>query len=329
MNQLLDYMCKKLCRNGEITPHSLSWNVIPKINALFRVGDNEAKQKFFSALIGDSSIEEGLAVANKAHRIQTKVVKEIVELIEPELDHTHNVLVAYIDKEYKNYSGLIANKLLSAYHKPTLVLREYIKIEKDTETGIETKLEYYSGSVRSPIPIAPIINDTKLANCQGHDEACGIFLKKENIDLLVEWFDNTSLESDPEIPVTAIIESNKLSPSICKACIDNSMLWGKNISAPTFYMKGTIDSKDVNYYRKQNTTIKFNMNGMDFLKFRASEEDERVFGKLGVHDVEIIFTPSLNEWNGNITVQGLIESYEISKHEHNKIEPQEDWEDLF
>ena len=74
--------------------------------------------------------------------------KEIYDKIAPNLDDSHKVLIGYSDKENKNFTGLIANKILGNYGKPCLILREY-----NDET--------WAGSLRSPIDIADRINSSK------------------------------------------------------------------------------------------------------------------------------------------------------------------------
>ena len=80
------------------------------------------------------------------------------------LEKYDNLIIVFAFNEETVYNGLIANKIAGENHKTTLVIRE--------------TQDKYMGSLRSPIDIANKINDTGLALCQGHLQACGIELEK-------------------------------------------------------------------------------------------------------------------------------------------------------
>ena len=302
INPMINTMLTKLCRNHEVNPHTISWGCVPPINALCRGDNQEDKITFFKALVGLEKPEEGLKVARRAHRNQVTQVKAIMEEIEPTLDTTHKVIVGYTKAEYKNYTGLVANKIMAIYGKPVILLRDM-----NSTT--------YSGSLRSIIPLASRINESKLAQCQGHEEACGILVKKSNLNKLLKWFDNLNLSTNPEIPVTAILMLHEIDTDLCNICLDNKMLWGHGLEEPTFYTKIYIDPSKIQFFKKATTTIKFTVDSVDFIKFSASKEDvenfERIVNCNNSVTIELIVTLSMNEWNGNFTKQCLIEKYEI------------------
>ena len=311
-NPLLELMFHELAKDST-TPKDVAWSVSPKINAIFRAGNQESKEIFFKALIGQGDIEAGLDVAKKAHGLQTRTVKKIVDELEPTLDVSHNVIITYIDIENRNYSGLIANKIAGKYHKPTLVLRE-----RNEAT--------WSGSVRSPVKVASLINETKLAKCQGHEEAFGIMIKKAKVDELISWFDTQKL--DDSVPITAVLTPKQATVRLARQCASNSHLWGHGLDAPVFYITGSFHGSDVNIYQKKTNTIKFNIEGIDFLKFRATDEEVELFSQNKLMDIEMIVSLSINEWRGKVSVQGLIENYEIALHKSRMI-GSESWENLF
>ena len=47
MNEFLTYMQQKWGRGEEYTPHNISWNLSPKINAVQRSDNMEAKKQLF------------------------------------------------------------------------------------------------------------------------------------------------------------------------------------------------------------------------------------------------------------------------------------------
>ena len=88
-------------------------------------------------------------------------------------------------------------------------------------------------------------------------------------------------------------------------------LWGKDIDEPYLCIENLKVSEDmVTVYQKKDNTLKISLpNGIDLMKFKASEEEcyklqNQGFGYL---ELNIIGRANRNEWMGNITPQIFIE----------------------
>lgn len=311
---MLELMFNKFNRKGN-NPIGVSWGTAPPINSLCRGDDQRAKMDFFMALVGNGDMNEGVAVARKAHNEQSKIVKTIYEEIEPDLDQNHKVVIGYTTEEYKGYTGLIANKITGNFGKPALVLRE---LNSTT----------WSGSLRSPVDIADKINESKLAKCQGHLSAAGIFLKKSNLNRLIKWFDALPLDTNPERQVTAILKPNQVTLPLCHACSDDMVLWGSSdgnkIVQPKFYLEFETSSSDVQVFVKKTTTVKITKGDVSFLKFQCDDEMVSLLQQERCK-VAMIVTLSVNEWDGVESPQGTVENWEVEKIKEDGF----NWEDLF
>lgn len=311
---MLELMFAKFNRKGN-NPIGVSWGTAPPINSLCRGDDQQAKMDFFMALIGKGDMNEGISIARTAHNEQTKIVKTIYQEIEPDLDQSHKVVIGYVDDEYKGYSGLIANKITGNFGKPSLVLRE---LNSTT----------WSGSLRSPVDIADKINESKLAKCQGHLAACGIFLKKSNLNRLIKWFDALPLDTDPERQVTAILKPSQVTLPLCHACSDDMVLWGSSegnkIVQPKFYLEFETSPSDVQVFVKKTTTVKITKGDVSFLKFQCDDETAQLLQNERCK-VAMIVTLSVNVWNGVESPQAIIDTWEVEKIEEDGF----NWEDLF
>lgn len=320
-NPMVATMFEKFNRRGN-NPIGVAWGIGPAVNAVIRSSDQDAKWALFNGFINSENIDDGISAARKAHNAQTKIVKELYEKIEPTLDNSHKVLVGYSDDENKSFSGLIANKILGNFGKPCLILRE---MNATTLTG----------SLRSPVDIADKINASCLAKCQGHASACGIFVKKSNLNKLLDWFDKQDLSQKPVKTVTAEINPNNIDISLCKACQDNMMLWsgsdGGKIPQPKFYVKLDITPDDVTVFAKKTNAVKVVKDGVSFIKFSVPQSivDDL---KNGDNILEMIVSLEVNEWNGNFTPQANIEEWEIIPKEKKEefIDNSEfDWDEVF
>ena len=311
-NPALQIMADSMNRKG-LTPEGFSWGTVPPINAICRSQNQESKELFFDALVGKGNIEDAKKTAAKAHREQNDKIKKMVEEIRPTLDLSHKVIIGYTNADNKEYIGLAANKFRGEYNKPCIILRP-----KDTTS--------YSGSLRSPIPIADKINATKLGYCQGHLAACGIIVKKSNLKKLIAWFDNNEeLEVEPEIQVTASISPKAINLNICRDIENNKDMFGEGLPEPTFYINKNITEKDIQFFRKKTTTLKIIIDGVDFIKFGIKPEEEKELTKYSAFNISIIATLGTNTYENMTSPQAMISSFEVTPIENND----DSWEDLF
>lgn len=296
-NPMLELMANKLNRKG-INPEGFSWGTIPPINALCRSNMQDEKIQFFEALAGYGDIEEGLKVTRKAHREQTATVKAMVEEIEPNLDMEHKFIIGFTDASNKEYIGLVANKFCGKYNKPTILLREV-----DPTT--------WSGSLRSPFPLADEINSSGLAKCQGHSMACGILIKKSNLNRFIKWIDNLSIDTHPATPVTAFISPKQINLQLCKAVVQNKILWGKGLDIPTFHIKAKANQSNIQIFEKKTTTIKITIDDVTFIKFQATEDEVKQLAQWDEFEIEAIVKLDVNVWNDVESAQAMIEEWDI------------------
>ena len=313
MNEFLTYMVKKLGRGGLPTPTNIAWNITPKVNAVFRNGSKKDKNTLFNGFIGEVLPDEALKVATRCHRRQTEEVKAIfAECDERCIEHKNSV-VAFIDNQYKEYTGLIASKFMNKYNKAAFVLR------KPDPTSI-------SGSFRSPVDILDLINGSVCASARGHGQAAGFMCKASNLERFFDWFDNQDLsELSGKTPVTAILTPKQITNKLCKTCEDYKDIWGHGVPEPTFYINAEIDETNVQVFEKRTTTVKITVNGVDFLLFMATPEQVDKLTQKGKKSLSLIVTLSTNEWNGVVKPQGKIKQFEVGKVE----DKDESWEDDF
>lgn len=311
--ELCNPFIKKLCEKfiwKELNPYDIAWGPIPKINAVYRSSDMDAKQKFFACVVGELDAEIGLEIAKDLHNYQKQVVKQISKELEPNLDMTHKSIVGFVDPQYKNYSGLIANTFCSRYNKPTFILRK-------ADDGI------YSGSIRSPIPIAEQINATNIANCRGHEEACGCEIAQENINNLIEFVDTLSLSVEPNIPVTAIVKPSEITVELCKICEENKQLWGASLAngivKPTFYTQIQVKPTDMKICGRFHNSILIDVNGVNFWLFKLKQTAIDELMTNGEILLNCIVSLETNEWDRQISPKAIVQQYEIQKIEKNVV----------
>ena len=317
-NDMIKAMLPLANRYG-VNPTGYSWAMIPLINAICRQEKIDDKRRLFDAMSGHGDIDEAIKMCKSAHRLQADEVKQIMEEVEPTLDLNHKVVIGYAKPQDANLIGLVANKFMSKYHKPIILLRPM-----NTTT--------WSGSFRSPVPLNEIINNSGYGRALGHDFAAGVYVKKADLPKLIDYLDTIDFPDEPEINVTACLDASDVNVKMCQMCEDNKELYGTGVPEPTFFFQGIIYPENVQMFKKRTTTIKVTLDGMDFLMFMANQDQIDDFTFNGPKLVNIVATLSTNTWNNVTTKQGKIKNYSLDKvKELDNVADamNESWEDDF
>ena len=315
-NPFIIELFNTVCKYRGVCPEAIGWDIGPLANALARMNEPEYKTFFFECLIGEQDdYEDAVKEMKKIKRKQDTLVKEITNKIESNLNLEHKTIIGFTEPENKEIIGLIANKFTGKYRKPTILLRE---MNSTTWTG----------SFRSPVELLETINESKIAQCMGHGAACGITVKKSNLNKLAKFLDTLDLEINPEYNVVGELTIDEIILDLAEDIVSHKILWGKNIEKPQFYIH--LNNPTVDIFKKSTTTIKLTQNGISFIKFFCNEDTVKQFENLNGKSVNLIFEIDINEYNGIKNPQGNIIEYEIEENNILKNEENEfDWESIF
>lgn len=308
-NPFIKY-CLEHCCNRGVNPEGVAFGIAPLANALARSDDQSTKRLFFDTLIGKIEPEAAVKAMKAVKSKQDYQVKKVVDKLSDGLDTSHKVIIGFGEPENKSYLGLVANKFCGKYNKPTFLLRE---LNSTT----------WSGSMRSPIDLLEIINESGLAKCQGHDAAAGITVKKSNLKRFARFLDGLDLDVEPDIEVAAQIEPNNITRNLANVCVENNILWGKDVNKPLFHC--TLTTPQIYVYRNRSTTVKLVQDDIEFIKFFVNNEEASQFESAQGKSIEVVVSLGLNEYNGQIKPQAIIERYEIVDKKENEI----DWSEYF
>ena len=226
-NKFLSAMLSKWGRGERLTPHAVSWSIAPKINSVYRLNDTALKEQMFYAFADEADIDDTIKLLSRCHRRQSDTARQLYQDIRDNLRCYRNFVIGVIPAEYKSYTGLVAGRICGQYNKPAIVLRE-------------VNPTLWSGSFRSPVPIATLINSSGLANAQGHEASAGITIKKANLDRFCQWLDDQSLDVTDEHEVAAVLDIDDITLDLCEQIEQYGHLWGQNLDCPRFFTELTI-----------------------------------------------------------------------------------------
>ena len=340
-NPFIYYMHErnKFSLGETLTPIGVTFYIVPFVNAITRSGTLEEKELVFSSMLkhrafqevpstkrghaqGETEkiVEQAIRVAHNVKARQTRVQDAAMEFLDRQimannmLDHEVLLFLLNPGQVDRNIAGLVANKIMAKYQRPTCVLTRVID-----ENGVIS----YQGSARGCDKVG--INEFK-SICDatgipmytaGHEGAFGIGLLESDIEAFLIKTDEI-LKDTPNEPlyyVDYIYRSEDVNPQNILDIANMSNLWGKDIDEAIVAVEGLrIFPEMVTIYSKKNLTIKISLpNGITIMKFNATEEECELFqtNNTGFVEINLVGKCNANEWMGNITAQLFCEEYEV------------------
>ena len=335
LNNLSGKLIKTFFGTDTPTPHDLSFSIIPRINAITRIGKINQREDLLYALaewLNDDKVpvmkrkknpstgkfrqielmqtryECVHDMMNSVKTKQDSYVKKIVGSIETTVHDSFTVsIINSDDNKYPSVTGLIANKFINQYQRPSLVI---------FENGGD-----YNGSGRGFEKVMPnfkqYCEESQAFNfAQGHENAFGVSISSEGLRLLDSM---PSIKTpEPTYTVDKLYTQNTYNlKEDVQSIIDNMMLFGGKVTEPTLGFKQlSIPKKSIRVRGSMFTAI---VDGMTFVCYNNSEFiDEMKKGFNPVVTVNILGKASENNWGGDITNQIVCEDIEMTTQETAK-----------
>ena len=323
---------------NEITPIGVAFYIAPLINATTRVGTQEEKLMLFESMLdfrgyelvpstkrgckgqAETRVEQACRNCTNIKSRQTKIRDNSLEKIEQIIANqnllSNKILIVQLDDLItdRNLTGLIANQLMSEYQRPVLILN---KIENEDGTitwegsgrGYDkSRLKDFRGFLE---------NNKYVMYAEGHANAFGIGIRDEDINAFIAST-NSALDGfdfTPIYNVDFIYKSDELTPDEVIDIAGMKSLWGQGVEEAEIAVEGIKVHKDNIRILSpdKNPTLKIMLpNGINFMKFRSSEEEyDKLYSELGYVTINIVGECERNIWNNKISPQVMIKDYEI------------------
>ena len=336
---------------GKINPMTVAFYVVPFINAITRSGTIEQKDIVFesmldykayrpinstkykymnnsiletSPLIVQQAIKTAVSVKARQSKKQNILLEILQKKIEKEKLLEHKVLLFLMESEEmdKNIAGLCANKMMAKYQRPVCILTKHETNPNHLPWQGQNRI-IYQGSMRgyTKTGIASfkkICEDTKAVQYViGHDNAAGIAIQSNKIQTFLKLTDAILANVSDEIfySVDYIFKGERVDAECICTIANMQDYWGQDVPEPLICIKGLKVSKDmVTTYMKKTNTIKISLyNGVELMKFNATEEQCQKFknNNYGYYQIDIIGCAKINTWRGALTPQIFIQDYSI------------------
>jgi single-stranded-DNA-specific exonuclease len=325
--------------NNEVNIINCMFYISPLCNATIRTGEMEDKKNLFEAFCQidqefdytknskTETVKEDIytRVARVATNLKAKQNREIdksLEIINEDIQkynrNDNKVLFANASGLDNNFIGLVAMKLCNLYSKPCILLHES-----------ERSADYFTGSMRnfnnSPVEnFKQFIEETKLFDfVQGHAQASGVGVKKNNIKKAIEFMNEKLKDVDFEkvFKVDFILEPDEVSINFANELNKLKDIWCGTIEEPQILIKNIkINTNDIELMGKEQETLKFTLNEDDVtcIMFKRDSNDpiikikeEEPLGKW--IELEMVVKVGMNNFQGISSPQCTIIDYEIIK----------------
>lgn len=310
IHKYLQPFISELNKDGDTESNkSYSYGCITNINSLIRLGNMEEKEELFRALVGEIEPHNIISRCKYYHTKQSNDSKKLMNDVD--IIYDNKAVIAKMSQK-TTLTGLVANKLMSEYNKPVLLVH-------NREDG------YCDGSVRSPIPIKDILNESGLFQYNsGHSFAHGTSYHSDNEQAIIDYMDGLVIDCEPcrDVLISSTVKS--LPNNLFYLNESYKGIYGMNIPIPQVHIRPfTIYNTDISLLGANKTTLKFSHQGIDFIMFFVSQ---KVKEKLYLNDdkkqinIECIVELGINEFRGNKKYQAEIKHFEVTEHKQMTFE---------
>ena len=345
--------------NLQITPMGSAFFIAPFVNALVRSGEQEEKELIFESMLKFKAFEEILSnkrghkqgemeqlvtqairtctnVKNRQTRAETAGLEHLESLIEENNMLEHKVLLFLLEPGEidKNIAGLVANKFMAKYQRPTAILIKQEHEYKGGEIEYSTKAIFpilhcvgekyyiYEGSARGYGDMNFKDICAEAPGCilaAGHQGAFGLGLESDKINDFLNYTDEVlkDMSSEPSYFVDYIWNYDEIDGDKVLEIAEMNDYWGKDLERALVLIKNVPVTSDSFKVMKSNT-LKYICPVADIIQFKASDDQIEEFSADSCK-INAVCKAGVNEWNGAIDPQLLLVDYEVVEEEHNVI----------
>lgn len=313
---------KKACglEDKEITAYHLGFVIGPCLNASGRL--DSAKKGLELLLMEDDEEAKNLAQEivdlNDARKNMTKEgVDRAINIIDSTDINNDKILVVYIPDIHESLAGIVAGRVKEQYNKPTIILTKSEEGVKGSARSIE-EYNMFEGLLACK---------ELLDKFGGHPMAAGLSLQEDKVDELRKALNNKCELTDEDLTRKIMIDSSLPLEYLNLHLIEELNVlepFGKGNSKPVFGVrdakitKAMLLGKDKNVLKlKLLTNNNITIDAMIFndlenfeskiIEKYGNEELDNLYNKSNNNiPMDFTFYPSINEWNGNKSIQIVV-----------------------
>ncbi|MBQ8668615.1 single-stranded-DNA-specific exonuclease RecJ [bacterium] len=302
--------------NG-ITSENIAFGIAPRINASSRL---DTVKPALDVLISENPHEINMAVdtLNELNKVRQTLCQEVFEQADKMVQKEGNknpAIVLYSEGWGIGIIGIVASKLVEKYYKPVFLMT-YIK-EKDQFRCSARSIE--------GVPLYDVIeaNSALLDGFGGHKLAAGLSFtgEKTPFEIVKKALNETvkeyvaTKELKPFIKIDLMLDAQDVTTDLIEE-ISKLEPFGASNPSPIFAMSGLkVTQKRLMGSDNSHLRLTVSSGATDFTAIWWKKGD---IGLTSGDSLDIAFHPQLNEFNGNVSVQLIVDDI------HSEVLPDEE-----
>lgn len=305
---LLKLIEKNNLDQEHISAYQIGFVIGPCLNAGGRL--QTARLALSLLLCEDEEEADRMALELKELNDQRKTMtkegtEKAVEQVEAKYGND-KVLVVYLPECHESLAGIIAGRLREQYQKPSFVLTDAEGCVKGSGRSIE-QYHMFEGLVK--------VKDL-LLKFGGHPMAAGLSLDRENVDEF-----RRRLNEDAKLTEEDFVKKIWIDAAMPLEYIDEPLIeeleclepFGQGNEKPLFAQK-SLNIRSVRVLGKNRNAVKMSLvtekgTPMDGMLFTDGDAFMEELGRNRL--IDVIYYPSVNEYNGNRSLQIVVKNYKI------------------
>lgn len=307
---LLSLIEKNNLAPDALTAYHIGFVIGPCLNAGGRLQTAKVALKLLMAEDRESadSLAGELKDLNEQRKDMTlKGTEEAIEQVEAKYQDD-KVLVVFLPDCHESLAGIVAGRLREKYQKPAFVLTRAEEGVKGSGRSIEA-YHMFEGLVE--------VKDL-LTKFGGHPMAAGLSLPEEHVEELRKRLNDNAVLTDQDFIRKVWIDVPMPLEYINESFIQELELlepFGNGNEKPQFAQRD-LSVRNVRVLGRNRNVVKlslvtasgFAMDGMYF-----GDGDSFAEELSGKTSIDIVYYPTINEYNGNRSLQAVIKEYRFSK----------------
>ncbi len=294
----------------KLTITNVVFIIAPRVNAAGRMDDARKAVQLFIEQNETEAIKLGemLQSDNKERKeTDSSITQEALEILQEDVSfNDKKSCVIYREHWHKGVVGIVASRIIEHHYKPTIVLT--------LSDGIVT------GSARSVkgfnLHEAIYACKEHLLVFGGHFAAAGLSMLPENVEAFKNKFEEVvaaTIKPEsliPEIIIDSEIQFSEINQTLFNI-ISQMEPFGPENMRPVFIAKNVVDSGYSKLLKEQHIkfVVKQNNITQNGIGFKMREKLDLLQSK---QPVDLVFSLEENEWNGNVTIQLMVDDCKLS-----------------
>ena len=267
-----------------INTMNIAFALVPIINGATRMNQSE---KVIELLLCDDP-NQIAALAKECIKLNdSRKVKQQVAFDNVQFDNTHNIIFCVENELAGNMRGLIAANLANEHQKPAIV------VSLNEETGT------YEGSARgyNTVNFRDILSQSELVFAEGHPNAFGVQVSKDDVDALIEYCNRTLKDTEQVLYYDLEITPEEITNQFMEDITILNRITGKDCDAIKVKVNG-LSVAERKIMGKNGGNVKLvteeKINAVKFGVADTYADEVGIFDK-----VDVVGQLQLNKWYNN------------------------------